>query len=225
MPPKPKFSREEIVSAAFGLMEERGMEAVVAREIAKRLNCTVAPIFTCFENMEELKAAVHARAMEVFTATLLGCVDYFPSFKEFGLRWVRMAREHPHVYSEVFLRKGGDAAGAIVSGELWEALRPVRREVEATFSVTEADAAQIMQDMLIVAHGLAAIQIGSRSEMTDAALRETLSRMCISLVAGIQVRDGRVNEPQLRMMLSHTDMIPQKKSDTAARRSSAEKSV
>ena len=75
MPPKPKFTKEEIISAAYALLEQKGMDAVVAREVARELSSTPAPIFTCFENMEELKEAVHAKAISECTEYLRDCTD------------------------------------------------------------------------------------------------------------------------------------------------------
>lgn len=213
MPPKPKFTREEVINAAYDLLEQGGMDAVVAREVGNQLGCTVAPIFTCFENMEELRAAVHQKALAFFGAYMSDCVDYFPAFKEFGLRWVRLASEHPHVYSEIFLRKNDDVPGDFFNNDFWQMLTPILTEITTTFSVSMADAEHVMKDMLIYAHGLAALQISSHSPISEEELRINLSRMCISHIAGIQARDGRINEPMLRNMLAHLDMIPHKKSE------------
>ena len=58
MPPKPKFTRDEIVSAALALVRERGESALTAREVGKALGVSSSPIFTTFRDMDELKAAV-----------------------------------------------------------------------------------------------------------------------------------------------------------------------
>lgn len=213
MPPKPKFRREEIIDAAYDLMEEGGMDAVVAREVGKRLGCTVAPLFTCFENMEELRQAVHKKALAAFSEAMRDCVDYFPAFKEFGLRWVRLAKEHPHVYGEVFLRRDGASGETFVSEDLWTLLAPILAEIEATFGISVADAERLMNDMLIYVHGLAAIQVGGHGEVSEETVRVSLSRLCISYVAGIQARDGCLNAPQLREMMAHLDMMPVRKND------------
>ena len=49
MPPKAKFTREEIVAAALEITREKGIEAVTAREIGKTLNSSARPIFTVFQ--------------------------------------------------------------------------------------------------------------------------------------------------------------------------------
>ncbi len=59
MPPKVKFQKKEIIEAALEIAGEQGIEAVTAREVAKKLQVSVGPIFTYFSTMEELKAEVY----------------------------------------------------------------------------------------------------------------------------------------------------------------------
>ena len=44
MPPKPKFTKEEIVEAALALVSERGMEALTARDLSKGRVLESSPI-------------------------------------------------------------------------------------------------------------------------------------------------------------------------------------
>ena len=55
MPPKPKFTREEIIETALQLVSERGMSALTARDLGERLGSSARPIFTLFKNMEEVQ--------------------------------------------------------------------------------------------------------------------------------------------------------------------------
>lgn len=66
MPPKAKFSREEIISAALQLVREGGVEAVTARELGARLGSSARPIFTVFESMEEVLAGVKETARALY---------------------------------------------------------------------------------------------------------------------------------------------------------------
>lgn len=56
MPPKPKITKEMILNAVMDITREAGFDTVNARSIAGKLQCSTRPIFTCYENMEELKA-------------------------------------------------------------------------------------------------------------------------------------------------------------------------
>lgn len=64
MPPKPKFTKEEVVEAALRLISEKGTDALTARELGERLGSSARPIFTTFRNMEELMGEVRKAAMQ-----------------------------------------------------------------------------------------------------------------------------------------------------------------
>lgn len=52
MPPKTKFTKEEIVDAAYEILRVEGEEALAAREVGKRLGTSSSPIFTVFQAWE-----------------------------------------------------------------------------------------------------------------------------------------------------------------------------
>ena len=55
MPPKAKITKEMILNTVLEITREAGFESVNARSISGRLQCSTRPIFTCYENMEELR--------------------------------------------------------------------------------------------------------------------------------------------------------------------------
>ena len=46
MPPKPKFTKEELIKVALELTREGGIDSVVARNLGKKLNTAPSTIFT-----------------------------------------------------------------------------------------------------------------------------------------------------------------------------------
>ena len=64
MPPKAKFTKDEILNTALSITEESGIDAVTARELGKRLGSSARPIFTVFESMDEIKHSVIMKAKE-----------------------------------------------------------------------------------------------------------------------------------------------------------------
>ena len=107
MPPKPKFTREEIVAAAFAVVSKQGADALTAREVAKELGCSTRPIFTVFKDMDELKEEVRqlaaSRIQEVSEEALLGQ----HSFPQAERRAIEVALNDPEVYKLVFMRGSG----------------------------------------------------------------------------------------------------------------------
>ena len=106
MPPKPKFTKEEIVRAAMELVRERGADALTAREVGKQLGTSSSPIFTVFADMDELKAAVRAMAKARFDAYMAVADDYFPAYKKRGMQWVKFSEEEPRLFQLLFMQNG-----------------------------------------------------------------------------------------------------------------------
>lgn len=110
MPPKPKFTREEIVNAALSIVSERGVDALTARELGERLGSSARPIFTVFKNMEEVQAEVRAAAMRRFEAFApADAGGDMPLFKQVGMRMVRFGLQEPKLYQLLFMQENRGA--------------------------------------------------------------------------------------------------------------------
>ena len=101
MPPKAKYSREEITAGAFEIARERGIEAVTAREVGKKLGTSSTPIFTAFKNMDEVLFEVRKAAMREFEERAKEAIHYTPAFKQFGMQMIRFATEEPQLFQLV----------------------------------------------------------------------------------------------------------------------------
>ena len=62
MPPKTIFLREDVINAAFELVKKSGFRDFTARKIAEELNSSTAPVYSCFNSMDELKEEEIGRA-------------------------------------------------------------------------------------------------------------------------------------------------------------------
>lgn len=66
MPPNAKITKEMILDTVLSITRETGFETVNARSIACKLQCSTRPIFTCYENMDELKKEFLTVAYEYY---------------------------------------------------------------------------------------------------------------------------------------------------------------
>ena len=57
MPPKSKYTKEEIAKEALELIREQGYDSLNARSLASRLGISTMPLFHSYENMDEIKKA------------------------------------------------------------------------------------------------------------------------------------------------------------------------
>ena len=103
MPPKQKFTKEEIVSAALNLVRKEGAEALTARSLGDALQSSARPIFTVFENMAQVRDEVKKAAEEIYNQYIReGLKEKYP-FKGTGKAYVRMAREEPNLFRLLFM--------------------------------------------------------------------------------------------------------------------------
>ena len=114
MPPKVKFQKKDIVSAALNVAKKKGIDAVTAREVAKELNVSVGPIFTWFDSMDALKAEVYEQAKEVYRGYIVKGLEEQIPFLGVWHQYMRFAREEPELYKLLFLTKPSAANGGAI---------------------------------------------------------------------------------------------------------------
>ena len=111
MPPKPKFSRDEIVQAALALVSEKGAEALTARELGMRLGSSARPIFTVFKGMEELQGEVRDAARPHVGSGGRAGAPELPARRRAGLQMALFGMREPKLYQLLFMQENRDAAG------------------------------------------------------------------------------------------------------------------
>lgn len=110
MPPKPKFTREEIVSAALGVVSRKGVDALTAKELGDALGSSARPIFTIFRSMKELQDDVRTAAMQRFEAYMPAGMSGMPIFKQIGMKMVLFGAEEPKLFQLLFMQENRSAA-------------------------------------------------------------------------------------------------------------------
>lgn len=109
MPPKAKFTREEIIEVALSLAADKGIRGLTARELGAALGVSTRPIFTAFENMEEVLSEVRKAALTKFEKYARKAQEFTPVYKELGLQMVRFAAEQPKLYRLLFMTEKPEA--------------------------------------------------------------------------------------------------------------------
>lgn len=108
MPPKAKFTREEIVSAALEVARSKGIDAVTAREVGNYLGTSSSPVFVAFKNMDELLNEVYNSAVKEYSDYIADSVNYTPAFKQFGFRLIEFASTQPNLFKMIYKYRQGD---------------------------------------------------------------------------------------------------------------------
>lgn len=154
MPPKFKFTRDEITSAAVNVTRKKGPDGLTARALAEELGCSVKPIFGLFKNMEEVQSAVMNAAQDIYESYLAEDMTSgkYPLYKASGMAYIRFAKEERELFKLLFMR---DRNG--------EPLEPTR-EVDAiipiimkTTGLSREQAERFHLEMWVVVHGIASM--------------------------------------------------------------------
>ncbi len=104
MPPKTKFDKETIVEAAFNIAKEEGFAGITSRSVAKRLRCSVAPIYINFGTIDDLIKAVVERVFALLDE-LLKKQEGSDLFENIGKASLVFAREYPVLFRELVMQK------------------------------------------------------------------------------------------------------------------------
>ena len=109
MPPKAKFTKEQITKAALGVVSEKGVQALTAKELGAALGTSTTPIFTVFNSMQEVQDAVMLAAMERFEEYAHKAAHIKPVFKQVGMQMILFAKEEPKLYQLIFMSSISEA--------------------------------------------------------------------------------------------------------------------
>ena len=184
MAPETQFSAGKIIDAAIGITRAHGIDAVTARSIAKELGCSVKPIFTAFDNMDDAIEATVERARSIFTEFMQKPYEKL-SFMRIGLRWIDFARTEPNHYKLLFVPSARGARlttplNVFMNFEgLTEKIVPI---VASEFGLSGDKAYRLYNQMIIHAHGMACILVSGQTDFTEQSIREIFSETVESLV-------------------------------------------
>ena len=194
MPPKPKFTKEEIVAAALELVSEKGIEALTARELGARLGSSARPIFTVFNSMEEVQVEVRAAALKRFESYAEKAIHYTPVFKQVGMQMILFAMEEPKLYQLVYMSEN---AGATDFESIVDRLGDVAQlcvdVIQRDYSVSEKDARVLFEHVWIYTFGIGALCATGMCRFSQDEIIQMLGQDFMAML--FYAKSGRMNMP------------------------------
>ena len=182
MPPVRKISRASIIDAAAEVLRDGGFSAINARSVAKKLGCSTQPIYSSFQSMDELKAALTERAVQLHTQrvreSLRAHAGNDSRYSSYGMGFVRFAAEEKQLFRWLYLE--GEQPGAYQSDVLMQEIIGV---IVDEFGYAEDTARRFHQDMIYFTYGLAILANTDHLHLTEAELREAFRREFRALIA------------------------------------------
>ncbi|SHM07252.1 transcriptional regulator, TetR family [Anaerosporobacter mobilis DSM 15930] len=106
MPPKNKFTKEQIIETAFEIAKEEGIDSITIRKIADNLGSSIAPIYVNFKDVEELKEAVISKIYEIGNS-ILQEQNTGDVFLNIGIASVKFAKDYSVIFKDLILKNNG----------------------------------------------------------------------------------------------------------------------
>ena len=191
MPPKCKFTREEIVRAALDLAREEGIDAITARALGAKLGASPKPIFSVFENMEEVQREVIAAARQLYN----GYIDFalnqkdMPAFKGVGMQYIRFALAEPKLFHLLFMSQQPQKPDiSNVLPVIDENYGQILGSVRECYGLNERDSERLYRHLWVYSHGIAVLCATNLCSFSLAEIGKLLTEVCVSVLRTI--RDG-----------------------------------
>ena len=176
MPRKPTTTKEAIIEGSFQLIRENGHESLTARNLAAFLGCSTQPVMYQFPNLETLRDLVYQKADAFHSEYILSGTNLL----EMGLRYIRFAREEPHLFR--FLFQSGRFSGF----SLTDLIRAPEAEailsaVSAEEGLTTDDAVAFFEPLVAVVHGYASLIANNAMKYDPDTIRKALTAIAEGL--------------------------------------------
>lgn len=106
--PKQKITKEMIIETAFEIVRKEGLENLLVKNIAAKLNCSVQPIYSYCANMEGVKLELITRTAKFIREYVTARIDKKDYFRSTGRSYLKFAKDEPNLFQLYFLRQQPD---------------------------------------------------------------------------------------------------------------------
>ena len=197
MPPKPKFTRDEVIAAALELVSAKGMSALTSRDLGARLGSSARPIFTVFSSMEEVQEEVKKAAIKRFEQYAEKAVHYTPVFKQVGMQMILFAKEEPQLYQLGFMSGNHNIQSF---DEIFERLGDVAYQcvdvIQKDYGLSVEDARKLFEHVWIHTFGIGALCATGMCNFPEEQIIEMLGHDFIAMM--MLIKSGQINQPTIR---------------------------
>ena len=197
MPPKLKFTKEQIIDAAFHLVRKNGWQALTTRALADALGASARPIYSFFSSMAELEEEIVKKAVALLHDHMSRQRTDDP-WHDHGIGYVMFAMEEKQLFRCIndekhiaLFKKYGDI--------IWTTLTDSLSDYPPFRELKEEQVQKIQLQRWLFAHGLAfAASNPPPDTWTSDLIVSTMQSGSRAIYAGmVQQFDSRTKEVEM----------------------------
>ncbi len=183
MPPKAKFTKEEITKTALEIVKTDGFEALTSRELGTRLGSSARPIFTVFKNMEEVQQTVIQSAKMLYKEYVnQGLTEEHP-FKGVGTQYILFSINEPKLFRLLFMTEQAQIPDLLdVLPLIEESYEKILVSIQNDYGINELLAENLYRHLWIYTHGIATLCATKMCRFTGSEINLMITEVFTSLL-------------------------------------------
>lgn len=169
------ITKDMILTTAFDIAREKGLDGISNRELAKKLNCSIRPIYYQFENVDELYKELYIEIEKYFYKFLMDNMnDEMPKYKQVGIKYIRFAKEEKELFKILFMSEIDLGLNDFIAKDM-EDFKELSKLIKISTNLNDEDIESFHIKMWIFSHGLATLVASSTINISDEQLKQLLS--------------------------------------------------
>ena len=183
MPPKAKFTKQQIVDAALQIFRDEGIEKLTSRNLGKKLGSSACPIFTVFSNMEDVETAMVESAKAIYKGYVeKGLAQELP-FRGVGEQYIRFASDEPRLFQLLFMSETKEAAPLnCILPMPDESYHKILHSIMASASIDQQTAEKLYRHLWVYTHGIACLCATKTCQFSEQETQRMLTEVFQSLL-------------------------------------------
>ncbi len=193
MPPKAKFTREQIIEAALAIVREGSLDDLTARALGKRLGSSACPVFTVFENMEEVQQSVLEAARALYKRYIEKGLSETIAFKGVGTQYILFAMKEPKLFQLLFMHEHADVPNLEhVLPLIDESYDKILMSIISGYGTGRKAAERLYRHLWIYTHGIAALCATRMCRFTGEEISAMMTEVFLGLLK--TMKEGDVHD-------------------------------
>lgn len=187
MPPKAKFTKDEIIKVAFEIARKKGLGFITARNLGDKLGSSARPIFTVFQNMEEVDVEVVNAAKELYKKYVERGLSQTLAFKGVGEEYIRFAIQEPKLFQLLFMNeKQNKTELEDVLMFIDDSYTKILASVKGSYGLSVEEAKKLYQHLWIYTHGVATLCATQVCIFREGQISDMITEVFVSLIQKVK---------------------------------------
>lgn len=169
------ITKDMILATAFDIAREKGLDGISNRELAKKLNCSIRPIYYQFENVDELYKELYIEIEKYFYKFLMDNMnDDMPKYKQVGINYIKFAKKEKELFKILFMSEIDLGLNDFITKDI-EDFNELSKLIKISTNLNDEDIENFHIKMWIFSHGLATLVASNTINISDEQLKQLLS--------------------------------------------------